>query len=330
MERATSATRRGPFRMAADAFTLPLQGTAATASLFVILVVFFGGGFAYAWQRWGTLVQNHPRYAIDNERLELPPQPDWIPTNIKDEVVRDGGLSSLSLLDPQVTLKVAREFALHCWVAHVRRVRKDYSGRVIVDLEYRRPVAMVEVRTNGQRGLLPVDASGVLLPPQDFTAEPTREFLRIAVGDTLPVGSPGTPWGDPAVAESAVIAEALRDAWRGARLYRVFLPPPPPGTRGRLPDRQYRLMTRDGVELIWGHAIGAESGGEAKASDKVFRLARLAEQPGALSTTASETPWDLRAALPATGPAKKPPSADGLSTDGRPTDGLPTGYGTDG
>ena len=54
------------------------------------------------------------------------------------------------------------------------------------------------------------------------------------------------------------IAETLREAWRGARLYRVFLPPPPPGTRGRLPDRQYRLVTRDGAELVWGHAVGAE------------------------------------------------------------------------
>jgi hypothetical protein len=317
MERATSATRRGPFRLAGEAFSLPLQGAAATFSCFVILLVFFGGGFAYAWQRWGTLVQNHPRYAIDAERLELPPQPEWIPASVKDEVFRDGNLATLSLLDPQVTLKVAREFALHCWVSHVRRVRKDYSGRVIVELDYRRPVAMVEVTTNGQRGLLPVDAAGVLLPPQDFTPEQTRDFLRIAVGDTLPVGSPGTPWGDPAIAEAAVIAETLRDAWRGARLYRVFLPPPPQGTRGRLPDRQYRLLTRDGAELIWGHAVGAESGTEAKAADKVFRLARLAEQPGALSPSASESPWDLREALPA-GPVKKP----------TPSDGLPTGYGT--
>lgn len=319
MERASSATRRGPFRLAADAVALPLQGTAATLSLFVILLVFFGGGFAYAWQRWGTLVQNHPRYAVDADRIELPSQPNWIAANVKDEVVRDGNLESLSLLDPQVTVKVAREFALHCWVSHVRRVRKDYSGRVIVDLDYRRPVAMVEVTTNGQRGLLPVDGAGVLLPPQDFTPEQTREFLRIAVGDTLPVGSPGTPWGDPAIAEAAAIAETLRDAWRGARVYRVLLPPPPPGTRGRSPDRQYRLVTRDGVELIWGHAVGAETGAEAKAVDKAFRLARLAEQPGALSPAAGETPFDLREALPANA-VKKP----------RPNDGLPTGYGTGG
>lgn len=319
MERATSAPRRGPFRLAAEAFSLPMQGVAATLSFFLILLVFFGGGFAYAWQRWGTLVQNHPRYALDGDRIELPPQPEWIPSNVKDEVVRDGSLATLSLLDPQVTVKVAREFALHCWVSHVRRVRKDYSGRVIVDLEYRRPVAMVEVTTNGQRGLLPVDAAGFLLPPQDFTPEQTRDYLRIAVGDTLPVGSPGTPWGDPAVAEAAAIAETLREAWRGARLYRVFLPPPPPGTRGRLPDRLYRLITRDGAELFWGHAVGAESGTEAKASDKVFRLARLAEQPGALSPASSETPWDLREALPAN-PAKKPTASDGL----------PTGYGAGG
>ncbi len=248
MERATSAPRRGPFRLAAEAFSPPVQGVAATLSIFLILLVFLGGGFAYAWQRWGTLVQNHLSYALDGDRIELPPQRDWIPGG-------DGGS------DDQRA----------AWLAAGRR------GRVLVT------APRFHARTNAG---LPADA----------------------VGDTLPVGSPGAPWGDPAVAEAAAIVETLRDAWRGARLYRVLLTPPPPGTRGRLPDRQCLLVTRDGTELVWGHAVGTESGTEAKASDKIFRLARLAEQPGALSPAASETPWDLREACPPPPLRSQPPA----------------------
>lgn len=294
MKSATSAPRRGLVAALLQFMALPVRGPAATFSALLVLVILFGAGFGYAWQRWGGLVRNHPRYAIVAEQLETTPQPDWIQADVKHDVLREGNLSTLSLLDPQVTVKVAREFGLHSWVAEVRRVRKEYPSRIVVDLEYRRPVAMVEVMTNGQRGLLPVDAKGVLLPPQDFSAEQTREYLRISVGETLPAGSAGTSWGDPDVAAAAAIAAVLGDAWRAVRLYRISILNPAPATRGRVNDRQFTLVTRDGVQIVWGHAPGLESGQEARAADKVARLTRFAEQRGGLTPSSTERTIDLR------------------------------------
>lgn len=254
----------------------------------------FGAGFGYAWQRWGGLVRDHPRYAIVAEQLETTPQPDWIQADVKHDVLREGNLSTLSLLDPQVTVKVAREFGLHSWVAEVRRVRKEYPSRIVVDLEYRRPVAMVEVMTNGQRGLLPVDAKGVLLPPQDFSAEQTREYLRISVGETLPAGSAGTSWGDPDVAAAAAIAAVLGDAWRAVRLYRISILNPAPATRRsrQRPAIHARHARRRANRL--GTCAGLESGQEAHTADKVARLTRFAEQRGGLTPSSTERTIDLR------------------------------------
>ncbi|MFO0870119.1 MAG: cell division protein FtsQ/DivIB [Pirellulales bacterium] len=294
MKSATTAPRRGLVAGLIQVLALPLRGPVASFSAFFILLVFFAGGFSYVWQRWGGLVRNHPRYAIVPEQIEITPQPEWIQSQVKDEVVRDGNLATLSLLDPQVTVKVAHEFGLHCWVADVKRVRKEYPSRIFVDLEYRRPVAMVEVVTNGQRGLLPVDAQGVLLPPQDFSAEQTREYLRIAVGDTLPVGSAGTSWGDPDVAAAAGIAATLRDAWRPARLYRITLTNPGAAPRDRSADRQFDLLTRDGVKIHWGHAPGQEVRQEPAAADKVARLMRYLEARGTLTPLGDQPVLDLR------------------------------------
>ncbi len=294
MKSATTAPRRGPLSAVLEIAAFPLRGAAANFSAFVILVVFFAGGFTYAWQRWGSIVQNHPRYAIGLEQLQISPQPEWIQANVKEEVIRDGNLGALHSLDPQVTLKVAREFGFHPWVAEVKRVRKEFPARISVELDYRRPVAMVEVVTNGQRGLLPVDARGFLLPPQDFSAEQTREYLRVAVGDTLPAGSPGTSWGDPDVAAAAAVAAALSDTWRAGRLYRV-MPLQDTGTNtGRNVDRQFVVVTRDGFQIIWGHAPGQEANLEASANEKAARLARYIEQRGGLTPLADQTSLDLR------------------------------------
>ncbi|MFO0903050.1 MAG: hypothetical protein U0939_08630 [Pirellulales bacterium] len=316
MKNASSTPRPSLWASLLQVVTFPLRGAVATFSAFLILLVIFAGGFGYAWQRWGGLVRNHPRYVVGPDQLVVTPRPEWVKADVESEVLRDGGLSSLTLLDPQVTVKVARAFSLHCWVSEVRRVRKEYPSRLVVELEYRKPVAMVEVTTNGQRGLLPVDGKGVLLPPQDFSADQTADYVRIAVGETLPAGSPGTAWGDPEVAGAAAIAAALGNTWRAASVYRIASLPAPETSRGRMVEPQFALLTRDGVQIVWGHAPGHEAGAEARAADKVARLGKLVEQTGGRLPTTGTKSLDLRdpGGITTGGPAAAPVSTGGAGS----------------
>ena len=75
------------------------------------------------------------------------------------------------MLDRMLAVKVARAFELNPWVARVKWVRKSYPGQVEVELEYRRPVAMVEVYTDDEMGLFPIDSHAVLLDPRDYRRE---------------------------------------------------------------------------------------------------------------------------------------------------------------
>ncbi len=168
-------------------------------------------GFLYAWQRWGEPGLNPADYTVTLDRLIVTPQPAWIHADVKAEVIRSAGAAQLNLRDPKLVEELATAFALHPWVAKVIRVQKHYPAQVEVELEYRRPVAAVEVASQNEAGLLFIDAHGVLLPSADFAQGQAKDFLRIAAGNETPASVYGTPWGSERIAGAARVAAA----WEG-------------------------------------------------------------------------------------------------------------------
>lgn len=252
-------------------------------------------GLVYLWRNHRDAALGGLEYQLTTDRIETTEQPLWINADVKGEVFRDAGWDEhrLSLLDPELTIKIAQAFATHSWIARVTRVSKHHPARVVVQLEYRRPVAMVEVNLNGQSGLLPVDMESVLLPPDDFSSKQAGQFPRISVEDSIPAGPVGTPWGDPRVLGAAKIATVLGDAWHAVGLYRitaVHTNQP----RMRAVEPTFELQTRGGSRIVWGHAPGQERSGEATATIKAERLAAFVAQQGPLDTDAGPMHIDLR------------------------------------
>jgi len=255
------------------------------ASLMAVLGV-LAIGAAYAWSKIGPRVMKDPRYLLTKENIDTPPQPEWIRGDVKAQVFEQAELGAISALDTQAAVKVNNAFALHTWVAQVEEVRKDNGPRITVSLRYRRPTAMVEVLdVAGERGLLPVDGEGVLLPPEDFSPTEALSYLRITVDYSHPVGVVGSPWGDERVAAAARIATKLLPVKDKLQLYRIRA----------LPDQELRsdksaqfdIVSRNGARVIWGRAPGDESTGEATASQKIERLKAVVAQHGPLDEQAS-------------------------------------------
>lgn len=275
----------------------PLRHSTGQRALVILaMVVAVPVGAIYAWQRWGDRIAKGPEYLLRPENIEITvEQPDWIKSDVRAEAVRDGSLGDLSILDKQLTVKVAQAFAMHSWVEQVTRVSKHYPARVVVELTYRKPVAMVEVWTpkNGD-GLLPIDINGVLLPPSDFTAEQTRDYLRISVPNAAPAGPVGTAWGDSRVAGAARIAAVFEGRWKALGLYRITARQADPISNSS-PPSTYELLTKNGVRVIWGKPPAADSAVEAKAAlAKVAKLAEYVESNGSLESMTEATEIDLR------------------------------------
>ncbi len=252
----------------------------------------FGFALHALWQHYGPIITRSSEYRLEESRIELTQQPPYIHHNVKRDAIQAGGLAELSILDPKLTEKVRHAFGLQTWVASVDRVTKYHPARVVVEVTYRRPVAMVVVTAGEERGLLPVDAAGVLLPPEDFSANQVRNYLRIDVGATQPEGLVGTPWGDNRVAAAAGIAANLDEVWQKLQLYRIVSASAKAGEVPTAPS--FDLLTRDGVKVIWGHAPGQEASGEATASEKLAQLLAIYEQQGPLVSTGEPREINVR------------------------------------
>ena len=263
--------------------TWPLQGKRLSAVICAVLFVIGVAGGSLAWKKWGHLVAEDEHYRLTAENVDVTPQPAWIHSDVKAEVIRDGSLHELSLLDTQATVTIARAFKMHPWVANVERVRKHFGPKVQVQVQYREPVAVVLV----PGGWLPIDAHGVLLPPDNFSKAQARAFPWISADRAAPAGPVGTPWGEQRVLGAARIAAALGQHWTELGLSWIIAPDS--SANSSLSVASYELATRDGMRVLWGRAPGHETPNEPLAAEKIERLLR---SPPASSSTGM--PIDLR------------------------------------
>jgi hypothetical protein len=274
----------------------------------ILATVVLVAGCAFGWKLLWEQVREHvfasADYRLDADSIEVTPLPAWIHANVKAEVIRDASLeSSLSVLDPELTLQIARAFGLHPWVAKVERVTKRYPAGVKVELAYRVPVGMVEVPGPA---LLPVDAEGVLLPTEDFSPVDARHYPRIGEIKTSPIGPVGTRWGDTRVAGAAGVASAVAPHWENLKLYQIVPAGRQANSLGGIETDAYELFTKGGTRIDWGRPPGAEVAGEAAAASKVARLLEYAAKHGdSLDDAATPQHFDVR-------------PTSGLSTVARP------------
>jgi hypothetical protein len=237
------------------------------------------GVLAYGvWRQVRTHVLASRQYQLDPQQIAITPPPPWIRTNVKEEVMREASLSGpLSLLDTQLTARVAGALAAHPWIADVLRVSKRFPSGLEAEVVYRRPVAMVEVPD----GALPVDVEGVVLPTGDFRAGEPERYPRIGGISTSPSGIIGSHWGDAAVVGGAEIAAALGNDWHSLGLFRIVPVARRPGGRGGV-EYAYAVFTLAGTRIDWGLAPGTTISGEPAAADKIAQLRRFTAEHGSL------------------------------------------------
>ncbi len=245
----------------------------------VIALAAIVGGSHFVWTRVRGHVAARDDYRLTARDITITQPPAWIRADVRAEVLRNSGLvnQSLSILDDDLVERVQRAFSLHPWVAKVERVSKSHPAHVEVEINYRRPVVMIEV----PGGLLPVDAEGILLPSDDFSPLAARSYPRLSGIESSPLGPTGTKWGDPIVAGGARIAEVLKLVWDdlGVRAIRWAKSAASSDSSG---PAIYELNTAAGNAIIWGAAPGSEPTGEPTSQEKLLRLKAYIAAHGSL------------------------------------------------
>lgn len=224
-------------------------------------------GYA-AWQNWGAPHFAVKYHGIKQDAISITPPPDFVRTDIVKAVYTETAMKDMTLLDPEVSAKVASAFASHPWVHRVVGVRKKAGERLDVRLDYRTPVAMVYIvdRQTGP-GFLAVDGEGTLLP-SDFAPSDTEDYLHIIVPGAAHTGGLGTPFGDTRVHNAAFLARLLapHQSTLGLTSIGVF------GDLHQNPIVQLEIAGTNDRRWFWGSPPGQEVIGENPAMMKLRAL----------------------------------------------------------
>lgn len=228
--------------------------------LFTLSALLFLGVFAPYVPRLTPDLKNEASYQADLQAISISSGHEWVPADLLKESFPENGDPLLSLLEPDLSEKVAHRLQKHPWVLQVRRVSVERSGTVAADLEYRVPVAMVE--TAG--GTYPIDAEGVLLPPRDFSPQDAERFPHVQNAKSAPPGEAGMAWDDPVVQGGARIAARLvpdgdrERIWKRFGLVGIVGPANLPAGAG-VEQISFELVTAAGSRIVWGKAPGADA-----------------------------------------------------------------------
>jgi hypothetical protein len=260
-----------------------------------------------AWSKFGGTVEQSPHYQLTLESIVVTPKPEWIKADVRVEALRNAGIDlPTSVLDDRLAERIAQAFSFHPWVAGVRQVRKTADPSVVIDLDYRRPVCMVELPEGA--GLYAVDADAVLLPSGDFLDDPSRTagYPRLGGITSVTVGRVGSRWNDLRVIGGAKIAAALDGNWQTMEFARILPSEGSPAAGGA----PFELVTRGKTKIIWGSPPGNEGGGEMTAEQKIAALKRYVTEHGKIDAGAAKQ-LDLRGRDVAVVAAKEPAADKG-------------------
>ncbi len=231
-----------------------------------------------------------PEYRLPVAKIHINPPPKFVPVDLVGQVQRLAGWKEdLSLLDSNLTADVAEAFAAHPWVSRVVQVKKAFPAAMDVQLEYRRPVALVEVT----EGFHVVDADGILLPPRDFPSSIKTQLPIIRNVLSNPAGVPGTAWGDATVLAAARLAEVLEARWKKLELAAIVAPRPMSSN----PDPTqmvFELVSTGGSKILWGRAPGTGQPGELTANQKLSRLTKYLAEFGSFDQPHGPYEIDIR------------------------------------
>ncbi len=233
------------------------------------------GGYV-GWHRWGRDEIGRRYYGLDPQSIQISDPPPHIRSDIVQGVYRDAGMDTISLMQPSAAAMIASAFATNPWIRQVNSVRKLPGGRVDVRLDYRVPVAVVDVISwdPAVEGLamVPIDAFGTFLPTDEFWRPDNKDYLNdhlhIIAPGAHPTGAPGTAFGDERVEAAAILAAMLHPHRRMLRLQWIDVAGDPRR------EQPIRLEIADvvGGRWHWGSVPGRELAGERSANEKLQLL----------------------------------------------------------
>lgn len=328
-------TSKEPDSLAASSAGVPSLHARRGILIGIGVLLFLGFLSRFAWQRAEPQIRSDSRYQVTAASIHITKQPEWLHNDVKLEALGRAGLFSettekasstgLSILDEPAELeeRVAMMLEFHPWVRAVGKISKSPPNQLMVEVEYRTPVAALSVgrmsvgrmpssrtargmQNNGSPNngnlnngnpstepydLIPIDREGVLLLASDLDRRQLGFLPRIEVQNLLRATGTQAPrageqWTDPRIAGAIDLINRLGPIWYELSLLDIA-PSPSPEVMGNQRYYVYDLRTNGGTTISWGAAPSIAPIGESPFEAKLARLQSYIAQNGPLNSVQS-------------------------------------------
>lgn len=222
-----------------------------------------------------------PRYQINLQLpLEVMHKPDWCPEPYFQESVKSSMqlTGRVSLFDKDLIKNVLNAYEKNPWVASVESIEKQFPNKLIIKLETRRPVAMVEVKKwNSRSFYYLVDKDSVRLPGEYYTV-PIASLplsLPIIVGVRNAPPQAGEKWLDRGLSDALAVGSVLKKYNVSARMGISTIDVTNVGGRVSQSNSEIMLLNKDKVQIEWGRPIDTDKQFEMSPEEKIRNLYRV-------------------------------------------------------
>lgn len=250
-----------------------------------------------AWRLARGTLKGDACYVVTAQGIQITATPPWVRDDVCSQAVARAQLQGpLSVIDSsQLSPRLAEAFRLEPWVKRVNRVEVVSTRKVLVEVDWRRPVAAVELTNASGVALLPLDEQAVRLPERGFNDAELRRLPRITPFHRAP--TVGEAWTDPQVKGALVLIGRLRQDWSRLSLADVT-PSTLPETRGEQQFYHYEILSVGGTHIVWGAAPHVRTPDEPAFEAKLARLKEYVSTYGVeLNSDKSPQVIDLRHGL---------------------------------
>lgn len=259
------------------------------------ILVGLGFGFQWLWGAVGPSVVQGERFRVSPASTTVTEPPAWVRHDVIAAAFERGELADgLSVLSDAEAFDepLAAAFSADPWVRRVGSIAKRHPNRVMIELEYRRPLAAVVLPG---AGLLPIDDDAVRLPGGELSGQQLSWMPRIELlGLTPRPPAVGRAWEDPRLAGAASLVAAFDALWAELDLLAVRVDSTPE-VRANRRFWSYSIRSTGDTTILWGAAPNAGPADEASFDTKLNRLRSFITKHGPLdSVVTSPEVLDVR------------------------------------
>ncbi len=213
--------------------------------------------------------------------VELKNPPDWLSPELNRDICLATGINRDDfLLDKSLTSQWRNNLAQNPWIKNVNNIHKRFDGRVVLDCDIRRPLAIIE---NQGRNFY-IDVEGMVMPYQPTNGHLVR--LRGHQSESLKPGeSIHTPELIAGIEVLQLILQVDENLPMGDRLWTELAILDVSNFQGRQDAlrSQLTLYTKGNTEVRWGAPVGNYIAfKEASDKLKLTTLYREFKQTGSL------------------------------------------------